>query len=52
MVLPSANAQLAFAAGLGRAALSICADPSAAIKPSVRHATPNTANCFLMVLPL
>src|SRR6266436_4802901 len=52
MLFPSASAQLAFAAGLGRAALSVCAEPSAAIRPRVRHPTANTANSFLILLPL
>jgi hypothetical protein len=28
-----------------------CADPIAAIKPSVKHPTANTANCFLISFP-
>jgi hypothetical protein len=49
---PSASAQLAFAAGLGREALSPCAEPSAAIKPSVRHPTAKKAYCFLIEILL
>src|SRR6267143_6774576 len=52
MLFPSASAQLAFAAGLGRAALSPCAEPNAAMRPRVRHATAKTANSFLILLPL
>src|SRR5882672_4130431 len=52
MLFPSASAQFAFAAGLGRAALSVCAEPSAAMRPSVRHPTAKNANSFLILLPL
>src|SRR5260370_33904208 len=48
IVFPSASAQLAFAAGLGREALSICAEPRTAIKPRARHPAAKTANCFLI----
>jgi hypothetical protein len=48
IVLPPASAQLAFAAGLGFEALSICADPSTAINASARHPTAKTANTFLI----
>src|SRR5882724_6518395 len=52
MLFPPASSQLAFAAGLGFAALSICAEPSTAINPSARPPTANTANCFLILFPL
>src|SRR5216684_7504074 len=52
MVFPSASAQLAFAGGLGLEALSIWAEPSIAINPSVKHPTAKNAYCFLIVLPL
>src|ERR1700674_219336 len=52
MLFPSASVQLAFAAGLGRAGLSPCAEPSAAMRPRVRHPTAKTANSFLILLPL
>src|SRR6059036_2998151 len=51
MVFPSASAQLAFAAGLGFEALSICAEPSAAINPTVRHPAAKNAYCFLIDFP-
>src|SRR5713226_475123 len=51
MVFPSASAQLAVAGGLGRETLSACAEPSAVMKPRVRHPTANTARCFLIVPP-
>src|SRR6266576_1626692 len=52
MLFPSASVQLAFAAGLGRAALSVCAEPSAAMRARVRHPIAKTANSFLILLPL
>src|SRR5438309_4833149 len=52
MPFPSASVQLAFAAGLGRAALSVWAEPSAAMRPRVRHPIAKTANSFLILLPL
>jgi hypothetical protein len=51
MVFPSASPQLALTAGLGREALSICAEPSAAIRPTVRHPTAKNAYCFLIDSP-
>src|SRR2546429_9048533 len=52
MLFPSASVQLAFAAGLGRAALSVCAEPSAAMRARVRHPIAKTSNSFLILLPL
>src|SRR5208282_2482900 len=52
MVFPPPISHEADAGGLGRAALSICAEPSIAINPSVIQPTAKTANTFLMFIPL
>jgi len=49
--LPSASAQVAFAAGLGRAGFSAWAYTGAAGKLSVRHPTARTANRFRIISP-
>src|SRR5258707_9887500 len=49
MVLPAPRSQEADAGGLGLDALSICADPSMAIIPTVRHPTARNATVLFMV---
>src|ERR1700746_726878 len=51
MVLPPPRSQVAFAGGLGLLLLSICAEPSRAIIPTVKHPTARNATVLLMVFP-
>src|SRR6266576_3133698 len=51
MVLPPPRSQVAFAGGLGLLLLSICAEPSRAIIPTVKHPTARNATVLFMVFP-
>src|SRR5215469_13027150 len=51
MVLPPPRSQEADSGGLGLLLLSICAEPSRAIIPTVKHPTARNATVLLMVFP-